>query len=528
MNYHVQPVCSPSRATFMSGRHVIHTGIYMPFRQGTPLRLNLSYSLLPQYLRRCCNYSSHMVGKWHLGQNVLAALPTGRGFETYLGYWSGAEDYVTHDTLGAYDFNDDARHEAGSGAVEVTLRPAVELNGTYSTAAMTARAVRVIEGFGGGGGGLGGSLPRRPLFLYLPYQAVHWPLEAPQQYVDRYRGRTGGDTRRQLVCAMAKALDDGVGQVTAALKRRGMWDESLVLFSSDNGGPTNGNEGTWSSNFPLRGGKNTLWEGGTRVVGAVRGPGIPRGAVSYEKFHATDWLPTLVAMASGRPWAASIPPGEAPYLEGDGVDNWPMLRAGGAPGSSARDWLLYEVHPGDRWAPHSHGDALVLGDLKLIRTGKVNPAEEDGWHPPPGEDTTATRYAVGERCDRSLRVGTAEAGQCAEEYCLFNVTADACEYHDLAAERPADVARLLRRLDRFRATAVPVVRPEGCEPVRVPNSRWGAGFRGVSWQPCDGPMTPPGLAEVASAGRERRGEDLFVLVRGSGGASPSGRLESVA
>ena len=92
----------------------------------------------------------------------------------------------------------------------------------------------------------------------------------------------------------------------------------------------------------------------------------------------------------------------------------------------------------------------------------------------------------------------------------------------------AQVARLLRRLDRFRATAVPVVRPEGCEPVRVPNSRWGAGFRGVSWQPCDGPMTPPGLAEVASAGRERRGEDLFVLVRGSGAASPSGRLESVA
>mmetsp|Transcript_14591 Transcript_14591/g.46844 ORF Transcript_14591/g.46844 Transcript_14591/m.46844 type:complete len:480 (+) Transcript_14591:37-1476(+) len=87
------------------------------------------------------------------------------------------------------------------------------------------------EGFGGGGG-LGGSLPRRPLFLYLPYQAVHWPLEAPPQYVDRYRGRTGGDTRRQLVCAMAKALDDGVGQVTAALKRRGMWDDSLVLFSS--------------------------------------------------------------------------------------------------------------------------------------------------------------------------------------------------------------------------------------------------------------------------------------------------------
>ena len=107
MNYHVQPVCSPSRATFMSGRHVIHTGIYMPFSQATPLRLNLSYTLLPSFLKSCCGHATHMVGKWHLGQNVLASLPTGRGFETYLGYWSGAEDYYTHTTKGNYDFNDD-------------------------------------------------------------------------------------------------------------------------------------------------------------------------------------------------------------------------------------------------------------------------------------------------------------------------------------------------------------------------------------------------------------------------------------
>lgn len=85
MNYHVQPVCSPSRASFMSGRHAIHTGIYMPFAPGTALRLNLSYTLLPSYLKRCCGYSTHMVGKWHLGQNVLASLPTGRGFDTFLG-----------------------------------------------------------------------------------------------------------------------------------------------------------------------------------------------------------------------------------------------------------------------------------------------------------------------------------------------------------------------------------------------------------------------------------------------------------
>lgn len=98
-NHRVQPVCSPTRSTILSGRHVIHTGIYMPFSEAGNLRLNLTYTLLPEYLR-AANYSTHMIGKvvlirhcatnvlqWHLGQNVLAALPNARGFDEYLGYW---------------------------------------------------------------------------------------------------------------------------------------------------------------------------------------------------------------------------------------------------------------------------------------------------------------------------------------------------------------------------------------------------------------------------------------------------------
>ena len=92
-NYHAQPVCTPTRASMLSGRHAIHHGIYMPFGQGSALRLNLSYTLLPRYLQRH-GYATHAVGKWHLGQNELAALPTARGFDTHYGYWAGAEDYV--------------------------------------------------------------------------------------------------------------------------------------------------------------------------------------------------------------------------------------------------------------------------------------------------------------------------------------------------------------------------------------------------------------------------------------------------
>merc|ERR1712032_123861 len=132
---------------------------------------------------------------------------------------------------------------------------------------------------------------------------------------------------------MGAVMDEGVGNITAALKRRGIYDGTLFVFSADNGGPTNGNEGTWSSNYPMRGGKNTLWEGGTRAVAAVRGPGLRHdltGSVSYAKIHATDWLPTLIRVASGDAgWLErNIPEGELPFLLGDGVDVWDAISTG--------------------------------------------------------------------------------------------------------------------------------------------------------------------------------------------------------
>eukprot|EP00041_Stephanoeca_diplocostata_P029466 m.870442 g.870442 ORF g.870442 m.870442 type:complete len:534 (-) comp23566_c0_seq8:1823-3424(-) len=467
MNYHVQPVCSPTRSTFMSGRHVIHTGIYMPFSQGTALRLHLNYTLLPEYLKKCCNYSTHMVGKWHLGQNVMKSLPIGRGFDTYLGYWSGAEDYYTHDTKGAYDFNDDVAPK--------TLRVAAEYNLTYSTSVFTQRAVDIISSFS--------PTSEQPMFLYLPYQNVHWPLEAPDDYVAMFANTTGGNKERNMVCAMAKILDDGVGNVTQALKDAGIFDTTLVIFSSDNGGPTNGNEGTASNNFPLRGGKNTIWEGGTRVVGAIAGPGIPAtGATTFTKFHAADWMPTLVSMASGQNWANFVAKDEPPYQLGDGMDLWAVLSQGA---DSPRDWLLLECHPDPPQGGTigEHGNALIVGDMKIIKLGQTHPEDENGNFPPPGQDPTKTEYLM--KCNAAggvPRVGPASATECTDQYCLFNITADPCEYHDLAKTHPDVVQELLTRLKAFQATTVPPVEPEGCSPVQVILP---GGAR--AWQPCDGP-----------------------------------------
>eukprot|EP00052_Salpingoeca_macrocollata_P014471 m.113785 g.113785 ORF g.113785 m.113785 type:complete len:504 (-) comp19329_c0_seq3:256-1767(-) len=442
-NYHAQPVCSPTRASILSGRHVIHTGIYMPFSQGTALRLNLTYSLLPQYLQRL-NYSTHAVGKWHLGQNVLKSLPTSRGFETFLGYWSGAEDYYVHTTKGGYDFEDN-------------LRTAFEYNNTYSTYAFTSRAVDIIKSFN--------PQSAKPLFLYLAYQNVHWPLEAPQSYIDKFKDVP--DQRRQLVCAMANILDDAIGNVTQALQQAGIMDDTLIIFTADNGGPTNGNEGTMSNNMPLRGGKNTLWEGGTRVAAFVHGAGLQKsGYVNWEKMHATDWLPTLVSMAAGEDWHKHIPPGEPAYLLGDGMDVWSMLRDGS---SSPRTEILKECHQDHQ--PLEHGNALIVGDWKLIQMG-MNP--EPGWYPPPGQNPNTTHYTL--TCGPPP--AHADPKACQSAFCLFNVTADPCEYHNVADQFPHVVAQLTQRLSEYQATAVPPVAPEGCTPII---DKQGA------WRPCDAP-----------------------------------------
>ena len=158
--YHAQPVCSPTRSSMLSGRHVIHTGIYMPFDHGvTNEHLNESYTLLPRYLKRAANYTSHLVGKWHLGANTVNVTPVGRGFDSALGYWSGAEDYESHSVSSSsgtvYDFVDD-------------LTPFTQANNTFSTPIFAQKAIEILTHQATQG-------PNSdPLFLYLAFQNVHW------------------------------------------------------------------------------------------------------------------------------------------------------------------------------------------------------------------------------------------------------------------------------------------------------------------------------------------------------------------
>jgi len=146
--------------------------------------------------------------------------PTGRGFETHLGYWCGAEDYTAHSVTAdrgtiVYDMQEG-------------LTPRADLNGSWSTEVFAARAVSIISAQAV----LGAGAP--PLFLYLAFQNVHWPLEAPADLVARFANATGGNRGRGMVCAMAAFLDEAVGNVTRAIDA--LLPNTYVIFLSDNGG----------------------------------------------------------------------------------------------------------------------------------------------------------------------------------------------------------------------------------------------------------------------------------------------------
>ncbi|XP_037502220.1 arylsulfatase B-like, partial [Rhipicephalus sanguineus] len=253
----------------------------------------LKYELLPQWFKRL-GYSTHMVGKWHLGYRSMEHTPTWRGFDTFFGYYNGEMAYYNHtvtDLQGLCGL--DLWRNVGHSTKAVT-----DLRGTYSTQAFTDEAKHIIANHN----------VEEPLFLYLSYQAVHSTCEdtkpeAPQETVDKYSYIT--NYNRSVFAGALHVLDHSVGEVLSALQSRDMLADSVVVFTSDNGGgpmdaslsvPNTGN------NWPLRGSKGDMWEGGMRVPAVLwygRLNSCRPRRPSQQLMHIVDWGPTLYAAAGG-------------------------------------------------------------------------------------------------------------------------------------------------------------------------------------------------------------------------------------
>ena len=315
-SFYVQPVCSPTRSALMTGRNPSHTGVYSVVRPNAQWGLKLEEQTLAQALRGN-GYETAISGKWHLGEFEPAYRPTQRGFDHQYGLWFGAIDYFTHKRDGVPDWhrNDQPCKDEG-----------------YSTHLIAKEACRIIRE----------KNPDKPLFLYLPFNAVHAPHQIPPNYCEPYSNLKGV---RRTYAGMVSAMNEAVGQVLAALDEKKLRDNTLIIFSSDNGGP---NPGTVTSNGPLRAGKGTIYEGGIRVCACVNWPGhIPAGKFIDEPLHAVDWYPTIVKLTGAT---------EEQKLPLDGLDIWPVLTEGA---KSPHDALIL--------CGMKRGQAAVrMGDWKLL------------------------------------------------------------------------------------------------------------------------------------------------------------------
>jgi arylsulfatase A-like enzyme len=327
--FYVQSMCTPTRAALMTGRYPFRYGlqtIVIPGPAGYGLDTN--EWLMPQCLKEA-GYATAIIGKWHLGHADTKYWPRQRGFDYQYGAMIGELDYYTHSDAGVLDWfrNNKPVKEKG-----------------YTTQLIGADAVKYINQ----------QSPDKPFYLYLTFNAPHTPYQAPKEYVGRYQNIQ--DPTRRIYAGMVACLDDEIGKVVAALDTKGLRDNTLILFHSDNGGTRNamfaGQMADLSKvrlpcdNGPYRDGKGSLFEGGCRVAACANWPGRIQPQTVNGIIHAVDLYPTFATLA-GASTARSKPL--------DGVNVWSTIAEGQ---SSPRQEVIYNIEP--------FRAAVRVGDWKLI------------------------------------------------------------------------------------------------------------------------------------------------------------------
>lgn len=276
--YATHPVCSPSRAGLMSGMYQHRFGFEHnsgPERYAAP-----SFGVprnIPTLAEKLSNagYATGMAGKWHIGFRE-GVRPHERGFDSSYGFLSGAHSYFPGGSLGSPLYRNGKR---------------VEDETEYLTDAFARESVAFIE-----------EHRDEPFFLYLAFNAVHTPMEATKQYLDRFPGI--GDPKRQALAGMLSAMDDAIGRVLETLRRLSLEENTLVLFYSDNGGIPSKNA---SLNHPLRGRKGQVFEGGIRIPFLIQWKGKLPAGTTYEQpvmgfdVHATALAAAGVAVPEDKP-----------------------------------------------------------------------------------------------------------------------------------------------------------------------------------------------------------------------------------
>ena len=277
-------------------------------------------------------------------------------------------------------------------------------------------------------------------------------FQVPAEYEDLYPSTMNAD--RRTYSGMVSSLDHSVASVVTALKDADLYNNSVIIFVSDNGGHihdryTGGREGCGASNYPLRGDKNTLWEGGTRTPAFVHSPLLERsGYVNHEMIHITDWLPTLVHLGG-----ASSGGDDDPL---DGFNQWDTISAGEP---SARNEIVYNI---DETMPNA---ALRIGDMKLLWG---NNSVHSDWYPVLETSADLENPAHGSKPKSTPSKSSTSKSFKAHKVLdfseypayLYNVTADPTEREDLSSQMPETVLAMQERLLELLEGLVPADLPD--------------------------------------------------------------------
>ncbi|MVM29342.1 sulfatase-like hydrolase/transferase [Spirosoma sp. HMF4905] len=342
--YATAPVCTPTRIALMTGQHPARVGITDYLDAKDEKFLSPDYVTLNEQLKKA-GYHSGLIGKWHLTGDYTKKKgePAKHGWDEVIcsetGYIAGG-DYVH-----PYFFMPDVQ---------------ARTKGEYLTDRLNQEAVDFIK-----------RNQKSPFFLYLSHYAVHTTLAGKPEDVAKYRQKAGAGMKQNNpeLAAMLERVDDGVGQLIATLTELGLKDNTLILFTSDNGGELN-----VTSNAPLRGGKSELFEGGIREPFIAYWPGvIPPGKVSTQVVNTLDIYPTLLELASVKP---------APDQQLDGISIASVLKGRAKPILRTLYWNYPLAKP--HFLGGRSAGAIRNGDIKLIEyfdTGQIqlfNLADDPG------------------------------------------------------------------------------------------------------------------------------------------------------